>query len=189
MGATTSTLFEAIPGGLGIVTAVFIIITGLISLLFGRKLFWLYVGLAGFLLGLLIGPEFLGDLEPTLQPFIILLIGIVFAFLSIITSKIMIAISGAIWIGALAYGLIQPITPGWLTLLLTFFGAMIGLLVAWFIFDWGLMIFSSIAGASLISSGLIVLIPEASPAGFLTFLPLFALGLIFQITQWSRSRG
>ncbi len=42
-----SELFQPFSGPWGIITAVIAIIMGLISLFFGRRLYWLFVGVAG----------------------------------------------------------------------------------------------------------------------------------------------
>ena len=144
--------------------------------------------MAGFLLGLILGPVVFSGVDPAWQPWLTLLMAVIFAVLSLLLHKFMIAISGAIGLGTLVYLLTQPHLPNWAVITLSIVGAVVGLIVSWALFDWGLMIFSAMAGASLMTSGLASLFPAAAGADWIIFLFLFVLGLTFQIIQWTRAK-
>lgn len=181
-----SELFQPFTGAWGIITAVIAIILGLISLFLGRRLYWLFVGVAGFLLGLVAAPTLLGGLDPQWQPVVTLLIAILFAILSIVLNKFMITLSGGIGLGVLGYFLAQDFLPHWATLTVAIIAGIIGLVIAWFVFDWGLMIFSSLAGSALVVSGILTFVPNLGRLDIIIFIILFVIGLGFQIFNWSR---
>jgi len=184
-----SQLFESITGGLGIVTAIVAILIGSISLFFGRRLYWVFVGSAGFLVGLVLGPALFNDVGQIGQWLFTLLIAVIFAGLSIVLTKSMIAIAGAAGLGIFIFLLTDAYLPGWAILITTIIGVIAGLLVSWMVFDWGLMLFSSLAGASLLTSGFISIIPRTSGADLLIFLFLFMIGFSFQIIKWTREQS
>ena len=182
-------LFEPLSGGLGLITALFAIALGSISLFFGRRLYWIFVAVAGFLLGLILGPSLFMNVNQTWQPLITLLVAILFAGLSLLLNKVMIAISGAVGLGIFMFLLTDAYLPEWAVIVMTVVAAIAGLLASWFLFDWGLMLFSSIAGASLLTSGLISIIPRTSGADLLIFLFVFMIGFTFQIIKWTREQA
>lgn len=182
-------LFEPLSGGLGLITALFAIALGSISLFFGRRLYWIFVAVAGFLLGLILGPGLFMNVNQTWQPLITLLVAILFAGLSLLLNKVMIAISGAIGLGIFMFLLTDAYLPEWAVVVMTVIAAIAGLLASWLLFDWGLMLFSSIAGASLLTSGFISIIPRTSGADLLIFLFVFMIGFTFQIIKWSREQA
>ena len=182
-------LFEPLSGGLGLITALFAITLGSISLFFGRRLYWIFVAVAGFLLGLILGPSLFMNVSQTWQPLITLLVAILFAGLSLLLNKVMIAISGAVGLGIFMFLLTDAYLPEWAVIVMTVIAAIAGLLASWFLFDWGLMLFSSIAGASLLTSGFISIIPRTSGADLLIFLFVFMIGFTFQIIKWTREQS
>jgi MFS family permease len=186
MSTAFSELFQPFSGTWGIITALIAIVVGLIFLLFGRRLYWLFVGVAGFLLGLVLGPALLGGLDPQWQPLVTLLIAIMFTILSIVLNKLMITLSGGIGLGVLGFLLAQNYLPQWAAITIAIIAGILGLLIAWFIFDWGLMIFSALAGSALVVSGILTFVPNLDRRDIIIFIVLFVIGLGFQIFNWSR---
>lgn len=183
-------LFEPLSGGLGILTALVAIALGSISLFFGRRLYWVFVAVAGFLIGLILVPSlFFNNVPEIWQPLLTLLIALIFAGLSLLVNKVMIAISGAVGLGVFTYSLTNAYLLEWASLAVTIIAAIAGILASWFLFDWALMLFSSIAGASLVTSGFISIIPRTSGADLLIFLFVFMIGFTFQIINWTREQS
>lgn len=183
-------LFEPLSGGLGILTALVAIALGSISLFFGRRLYWVFVAVAGFLIGLILVPSlFFNNVPEIWQPLLTLLIALIFAGLSLLLNKVMIAISGAVGLGVFTYSLTNAYLLEWASLAVTIIAAIAGILASWFLFDWALMLFSSIAGASLVTSGFISIIPRTSGADLLIFLFVFMIGFTFQIINWTREQS
>lgn len=183
-----SGIFESFNGGLGLGLAILAILVGFFSLFFGRRFYWLFVGAAGFLLGLMFAPLLLANVEPAWHPWISLLVGVIFAFAAQFLNKVMVAIGGAIGLGSLVYLFTQANLVPWAVVLLSVVAAVIGFIFAWLLFDWGLIIFSSLAGAAMVTSGAVSLIPGIASADLIIFLALFIIGLIVQIRAWSRTR-
>src|SRR5688572_9982158 len=81
--------------------AVISLIVGLVSLLFGRALYWLFVGLAGLLLGLQIGAILMPESSDLIRLLVMVGLGVLFAVLAILFQKPMAAIGGflGVWSG------------------------------------------------------------------------------------------
>ncbi|MCB2209856.1 hypothetical protein KQH62_03075 [bacterium] len=181
--------FEPFSGTLGLITALIAIVIGFLSLFFGRKFYWIFVAVAGFLLGLLFGPLLFANLDPAWIPWLTIILGGVFAVLAVALNKFMISLGGAIVLASVVYTLVQANLQQWAVVALAVIGAVIGFIVGWLVFEWALMIFSSLAGASLVTSGVASLIPSIAKFDLIIFLALFLIGLIYQIVVWSRERA
>ena len=153
------------------------IILGGALLLVGRKLFWLFVGAAGFVAGLQLATQFWQGPE-ILAIVIGLVVGVIFALLAIFLQGVAIGVAGF-----LAGGYILTVLAGMLGLnqgafswIVYVIGGIIGVLLVVFLFDWALILLSSLAGASLISQALLL------PAGLagMIFLALVIVGVVIQ---------
>jgi hypothetical protein len=88
--------------------------------------------------------------------------------------------------GGFGFLLTQKYLPQWATITIAIIAGILGLLIAWFILDWGLMIFSSLAGSALVVSGILTFVPNLGRLDIIIFIVLFVIGLGFQIFNWSR---
>lgn len=70
------------------------VIAGIILLLFGRKLFWLFLGIAGFLFGMEITPLFFGGQPQWLQLCLALGMGCLGALLAMLAQRVAFAFAG-----------------------------------------------------------------------------------------------
>ena len=151
------------------------VIMGAAMLLFGRKLFWLLVGVAGFL-----AASHLGALAFAGQPqWLVLLVALATGLLGIVVAlffeRLAFAVAG-FFIGAYltativaAMGILQE--P-----LVSLVGGVFGAVVAAVIMDWAIVWFSSIAGAGAILSSFAL-----SPLLRLgLWIGLSLVGLLFQ---------
>jgi hypothetical protein len=159
---------------------------GIILLLLGRKLFWLFVGAAGFLAGLDLAERFVTGPDIT-KLLIALIIGIVGAFLAILFYRVAVAIGGFLIGGYLAVHLVNyfgiSVQPSmiWVPYLI---GGVIGAILILMLFDWALIILSSFAGASLI-------VHSVSLRQFnitIEFIVLVIIGILVQAGILLRSR-
>ena len=97
-------VFGTITTLLTLLTPVFILVSGIISLFFGRKFFWVFVAAVGFLLGLYISDFVLPMLPEAVAPFsefVRLALALTFAGVALIVQR-----AGTIVIGALATALL-----------------------------------------------------------------------------------
>jgi hypothetical protein len=152
-------------------------ILGSALLVAGRKLFWLFVGAAGFITGMQLATRFTQSSE-VMAIIIGLVIGLIFAVMAIFLQRIAIALAGFLAGGYILTALagIIGVDAGPLVWIIYVIGGIIGLILVSLLFDWALITLSSLAGASLI---LQALIPE-NAAGGLIFIILFVIGIVIQ---------
>ena len=162
------------------------IILGVALLLAGHRLFWLFVGAAGFVAGLQLATQFWQGPE-ILTILIGLVVGVIFALLAIAIQGLAIGVAGflaggySLTVLAGMLGLSQGGFP-WIVYLI---GGVIGVLLVIFLFDWALITLSSLAGASLITQALVL------PAGIsaVVFLALVVAGVVIQGAMLRRERA
>ena len=170
-------------GGLSI--TVVNIVFGLIVLTLGRKLFWLFVGLIGFAVGFHYGASVWQLQSQLLLIGIAVLMGIIGAVLAVFFQKIAVGLAGFVGGGFIALNLINLLGIRldqivWLPYLI---GGVIGMLMLFFIFDWALILISSLAGASMITEAL-----SLNPGLEIgLFLALVICGLVIQTALYRNS--
>jgi len=161
-------------------------ILGSLLLVAGRKLFWLLIGIFGFISGMQLatkyfhGPEWLALLVGVI-------VGIIFAVLAIFMQTI------AIWLaGFLAGGYVLSILAGMFNIdagkynwLIYIAGGIVGIILVGLLFDWAIIALSSFAGASLVTSSVF------ANAGFtqLILVILFIAGITIQGYLLRREKG
>jgi hypothetical protein len=151
------------------------VVSGVALLVLGWKLFWLFVGVVGFAAGLQAAQLYFGP-----QPFWVLwavglVCGIIGTVLALFFQKLAIGIGGFVAGSTIALHLTLMIgyDPGALTALI---GGIVGAVALYLLFDWALIILSSVAGAALIIEALG---RHAAYAPALSAV-LMAAGIIFQ---------
>jgi hypothetical protein len=131
------------------------LVVGLLLLLLGRRLFWLFVGAAGFVIGVEAAPYILPHQGELFTLIVALVLGLVGALLAIFVQKLAVAIGGFVGGGYLAAVLCAPLMGGvgmtypgsWLCFLI---GGILGAILMMVFFNWALIILSSLQGAHLI---------------------------------------
>ena len=149
--------------------------SGVLLLVLGWKLFWLFVGVVGFAAGLQAVQLYLGP-----QPFWMLwaaglVCGIIGAVLALFFQKLAIGIGGFVAGSTIALHLtiMMGYHPG---ALVTLIGGVVGAVGLYLLFDWALIILSSLVGTSLIVEALGLHAPYAPVLSAV----LVAAGVIFQ---------
>jgi hypothetical protein len=150
-------------------------VSGVVLLVLGWKLFWLFVGVVGFAAGLQAAQLYFGP-----QPFWVLwaaglVCGIIGAILALFFQKLAIGIGGFVAGSTIALHLtlMMGYHPGALVALI---GGVVGVVALYLIFDWALIILSSVAGAAFIIEAL----GRHAPYAPLLSTVLIAAGVIFQ---------
>lgn len=135
------------PGDL---ESILFVIAGTTLLLFGRKLYWFVIAAAGFVGGSLIGhrvfptePEWLMIVAP-------ILVGIVAALLSLYLQRMALRLAGLITGGMLGFVIAEAFVPEPWPLLALLVGGIFGFWSVMILFDWALIILSSLSGTALI---------------------------------------
>jgi Domain of unknown function (DUF4203) len=163
------------------------VIIGAAILLFGRKLFWLFVAALGFAVGLEIAAYFMREPPQWMTLLVALGCGVIGALLAILLQKLAIAIAGFIAGGRIAWALVAAFYIDHMHYRgITFvIGGILGALLLLALFDWVLILLSSVEGAHLIASG--ITLPEKGT--LILFIALAVIGVIVQGSMLRRSRG
>jgi hypothetical protein len=158
-------------------------------LVLGRKLFWLLVGVVGFIGGLNLAPLFVPDQPAWVILIVALLAGLLGSVLAVFLQRIMVALAGFVAAGYVLVLLLDRFQVdlggiGWLAFLL---GGALGAVLASVTFDWALVILSSLTGAALFVDGLTRLVPgfEATLSGLLVLI-LFFVGIAIQVSFFGK---
>jgi hypothetical protein len=162
------------------------VIVGVAILFFGRKLFWLFVAALGFAVGLEIAAYFMKEPPQWMTLIVALGCGVIGALLAILLQKIAIAIAGFIAGGRIAWALaaaffVEHAHYRGITFVI---GGIVGALLLLALFDWVLILLSSVEGAHLIGNG--ITLPEKG--AMILFIALAVIGVIVQGSMLRRSR-
>jgi hypothetical protein len=160
------------------------LLLGIVLLVLGRRLFWLFVGVAGFLVGMEIAQRFVAGPQG-IKLLIAIAAGILGAVIAIFLQKAAIAIAGFVIGGYIAVELLRAFAlfpkalagiQGTAFSVPYIIGGIIGAVLLFVLFDWGLIVLSSLSGASLIVRG----ITFQSHALPLLFAVLVVIGILVQ---------
>lgn len=163
------------------------LILGGALLVAGRKLFWLFVGAAGFVTGVQLATRFWQGSD-LLTILVGLVIGVIFALLAIFLQAVLIGIAGFLSGGYVLTVLATMLgidAAGATTWIVYIIGGIIGVLLVSFLFDWALITLSSLAGASLIIQAVF---PQGAGGGLVFFILLLA-GVLIQGAILHRERA
>jgi hypothetical protein len=159
------------------------LVLGAALLVAGRKLFWLFVGIIGFITGMQLAAQFWNGPD-WIALLIGIVVGIIFALLAVFIEALAIGAAGFLAGGYILTTLtgMLGLNPGALFWIIYVIGGIIGILLVMLLFDWALIVLSSLAGAALIVQSLAL----AGGTGGLWFILLFILGIIIQALTLQR---
>jgi len=151
---------------------------GAALLLLGRRLYWLFVAGAGFVIGATLAAELLQAEAVWIRLLAAVLAGLVGLILALFLQRVAIAIAGFIAGGYVLATLVNAfvgISTGlyWGLFVL---GGVVGAILVSAVFGWALIILSSLMGAGLIAD----VVPVARPWDLLLYLGLAAAGILVQ---------
>jgi hypothetical protein len=175
--------FPTMHFSVGIVGA----LIGIVILFFGRKLFWLCVAAVGFAAGVEIAPHLVNQPSPLLALTVALVLGLIGALLALFLQKIAIAVLGFLAGGKLAGAIAAAFLVQYAHYSTVIFlvGGVVGAILLLVVFDWALIVVSSLIGAHLIQST-IVLPPSGST---IVFIALAIIGMLVQAASLRRSQA
>lgn len=159
---------------------------GVVLLLAGRRIFWLVLGVVGFLFGFDLADRLLGLESHGLGLMIGLLAGLVGVFVAIFLQKFAVGAAGFLIGGYLTLTLLQA-QPGSLSgtdLIAFVVGGLVCAFVALWLFEVALILLSAVAGSALVLQAL-DLEPAAATLGFVV---LVVLGIAVQAGIGPRRR-
>ena len=161
------------------------IVAGLAVLFFGRRLFWLFVGCVGFIVGFDLAEKALQGQSEWLILFIALGVGLLSAIASVFLQRIFIVVagffSGAYCLSTFAPAAlhIQDDAVMWIAFAV---GGLFGAILTAFLLDPALIVMSSLAGATAVSQN----VPLDPSVRTLLFVVLLILGIAVQTRQYAQ---
>ncbi len=171
--------------------ALITVLIGLALLAAGRKLFWLFVGVVGFSLGYNLGTQFAatylhGGGQTAVLVFAAVL-AVAGALLAVFVEKLAVSAAGFLFGGYLAIQAIGHPEAGMNLPLIVLFvaGGIIGALLVALVFNWALIILTSLAGSFMIFSDL----PVRNALATVLFIALTVVGMAIQLglaRHWKR---
>lgn len=162
------------------------ILIGVVILLFGRRLFWLFVAALGFAIGLQLAPYLSQNPPLWLSLLLALGLGLLGALVALLLQKVAIGIAGFVVGGRVAVAIAAAfwVNHAHYSTVTFVIGGIVGALLLLALFDWALIIFSSIEGARLIADA--VHLPSTGTSILLVVLAIF--GIIVQAMMFRRGR-
>jgi len=161
------------------------LLMGVLLLLTGRRLFWLFVAAVGFLAAMEWGVLVLGKQPESIALIFGIVIGLVGALLAVVIQRVAVAVAGGIVGGIFTAEIAAAANfSGQYHHLIAFLvGAIVAAVLVWVLFDWALIILSSLAGGTMIAQAL----PVAKRLEIIIALILCIVGIVFQ-SRGSSSR-
>lgn len=147
-------------------------------LIFGRKLYWLFVGALGFYVASSYAAQNLQRMSDWLVLALAMGIGILGALLAMWVQNFAIGLAGFFGGGQIAVSLLAFLGMtqrawAWFPFLI---GGVLGMIFVLLLFDWALIILSSLSGASLLTQAFSL----PRPTTLLVFLILVLIGIVVQ---------
>ena len=166
------------------ITVFFSMVLGILLLFFGRRLFWLFVGVTGFIAGLTLGPQLISGQSEITILLIAIIAGIIGAFLAIMLEGLAILIAGFLTGGYLmtTFGVSLGFSVSAGPSVIYIIGGIIGLLLVAVFFDWAIIFLSTLLGARMLMS----LIHISGSVYWMVFLGLVVVGIAVQAGIWHR---
>jgi hypothetical protein len=152
------------------------LIAGTVLLLLGRKLFWLFVAVAGFYVGVEVAKTFFVSQPGWLIWLVAIGAGLIGAVLAMFFQRVGFALAGFYAGGYIALVLAERLAPGSFSAGAFFLGGVAGAILAALAMDWAIIVLSSLVGAALIVPSLGV----GGLAGSAIYAGLVAVGIVVQ---------
>ena len=158
---------------------------GLILLVSGRKLFWLFIAAVGFLVGMELSVLLLADQPRWLTLLIGLGAGLLGAILAVVAQRVAFSLAGFYAGAYLGLVAAHALGTGGNSPVVFVIGGLIGALLAALIMDWAIIVLSALAGAGAIVEA----VGLGQPAGVLVLAGLAVVGILIQTRLMARSPG
>lgn len=155
------------------------IVLGILLLFLGRRLFWLFVAALGFVAA----TDLVAPLVDPRSTEVLLVVGVIAgiagALLAIFIQKVAVAVAGALAGGFYLKLFFETAALHDLAWIAAIVGAVLGAILMLVLFKWALIVFSSIAGAHLLS----ISFPLSPQLRGALFLVLVLFGIVIQARQ------
>jgi hypothetical protein len=158
-------------------------IVGIVLLLLGRRLFWFFVAASGFAAGMFVAHEHLKLQSDALVLAIALLSGVIGALLAFFLQKLAVSVAGFLaggFVGMTLASLSNSDAMMWAGFAVC---GILGALLLLVVFEWTLIILSSLLGAALVSDSVL-----GAQAPALVFVVSLCVGICVQALQREKRR-
>ena len=162
--------------------AVLQVFVGLVLLLSGRRLYWMLVAAAGFVTGLAVAPLIMPGQPEWVVLVTAILLAVAGTVLAVVAQKHVIAVIGFLAGGAVGLLLLRVFdirgeALGWIAYLA---GGVVGLVLVLGLFEWGLILLSSLAGSILIVDGVEKSVALSQTLRFWVMIGVALVGVLVQ---------
>jgi hypothetical protein len=160
---------------------------GLVVLFAGRRLYWFFVGVVGFMVGASLAAQFVSADPWWLVLLIALGVGLISSLLSVFLQRLALGIAGFVagaYLVQLLLGLLNW-EAGQINWILALLGGVIGAVLVAVLFDWALILLSALVGAGLVGQ----FFGFNPPLETLVFLGLLLVGVAVQGGTLGRERA
>ncbi len=180
IGGFASSLSTSLGGPLTIVA-------GVLLLLFGRRLYWLFAGVVGFTFVFLMARRLAPELSEQTVLLVSLVAGAIGAAITVFAHKLLLRLVGALGGALIALWQVQNLGiesgPMWLAAAIA--GGLVGGWLVGRLFEFALALLSSLFGAQLLLDSVGVEPAWTVPA----YIGLVVFGLFFQLIRSRRRKG
>lgn len=166
-----------------------LVAAGVLLALVGRHLFWLAIGLVGFLLTYSVATALLPDLDPMIVTVLAAVIGVAGAVVTLVSLRLVASIAGGLLVAVVARALfvlyVDDSAWQWLAFAI---GAALGWLLVRGLFDVGIIVTTALGGGWYVATGL-----SAADVGLSSSTTLWVglgaavVGIAVQTSIWRRS--
>lgn len=156
-------------------------VVGVALLLFGRRLFWLFLAGTGFAVGAWLSVVFLQGQSESVKLGAAVALGVLGALVAFKAQKMAVSLGGFLagaYIGNALWTAFQFPVPGWVAPIV---GGLVGMILLAALFNWTLIALSSLLGAALVYQNVTL----APPWPVIAFFALLVLGLSVQSRQYA----
>jgi hypothetical protein len=165
------------------------IIAGILLLLLGRHLFWLFVGIIGFIAGMNLATQYLVGQSDWVIIVVGLVAGVIGAVLAILFQRVAVAVAGFLAGSYLAAYLLTSLNVDMAQFegIVTIIAGVLGAVLVFLLFDWALILLSSLVGSSLI----VPVLTTDQQLQLILFLVLALVGILVQagtLKRWPTRR-
>jgi hypothetical protein len=166
------------------------IAAGILLMLLGRHLFWFFVGIIGFIAGMNLATQYLAGQFEWVIIVVGLVAGLIGAVLAVFFQRIAVAVAGFLAGSYLAAYLMSSLGVDMAHFegIVTIIAGILGAILVFVLFDWALILLSSLVGSSLIVPVLIF----GSQLQLVFFVVLALVGILVQagvLRRWPANRA
>jgi len=162
---------------------------GVVTIFFGRRLYWLWIGFIAFLLGERIISFALFRFADLVRFSLAAAVGLLFALLAVRLRRHVLTLGGFLSAGALGVivtGRFVPVVPRLLALILLLGAGVAGAIFVWRNHDLGTIILSAVSGTLASMAIVRALVGSNQTVEGVSFVVIAGLGIGFQVRQWRR---